>query len=81
MKYITEYQPQISEECKTFIYKYIDPTFVYDDNGTQMYSLEYVHKSLSDEIKEAGEEVHGIKMQDLSVLKSLIDENVSYIEF
>ena len=81
MRYTTEYKPQLSRKCREFIFDKIDPTFSYVDNGTQMYSLDYVYEALTDVYTQEDKEKAGISIQDMSVLKSLIDEDVSYIEF
>jgi|LakMenE01Jun11ns_1017448.scaffolds.fasta_scaffold9049611_2 hypothetical protein len=79
MRYTTEYNPQISTECKKFIRDNINPAYTAED--TEIYYLDFVYEALSEILKEPEEELLGIKAQDFSVLKSLIDENVSHIEF
>ena len=79
MKYTTEYQPAISKTCKTYIDNNINPVFFND--STSMYGLIYVIESLEEEINQAGEEIFGIKYEDIKVLKKLEKEEVSYIEF
>lgn len=82
MRYTTEYKPQISEECKTYISNQINEVFSFDSNKTKMYALDYVYETLSEEIEQNnGEEIFGISLDDMKVLKGLVDENVSYIEF
>lgn len=80
MKHIIEYQPQISKECQTFISNNIN--FVYSGEDTDIYSLDYVYETLSEEIgQNNGEEIFGISLADMKELEKLISENVDYIEF
>lgn len=79
MKYTTEYQPEISETCKTYIGNNINPVF--SNDSTSIYGLVYVIESLEEEVDQAGEEVFGIKYEDIEVLKKLEKEDVTYIEF
>lgn len=80
MRYTIEYQPQISNECSTFIANNIDP--IYTNQDTDIYVIDYTYEALSQLVSDnGGEEILGISLQDLSVLKSLIDQGVSYIEF
>jgi hypothetical protein len=80
MKHIIEYRPQISEECQTYIGNNIN--FVYSGEDTDIYALDYVYETLSEEVDQnGGEEIFGISLQDIAILKSLIDEKVDYIEF
>jgi hypothetical protein len=76
MKHIIEYQPQISEECKTYISNNIN--FVYSGEDTDIYSLDYVIESL----KIAKEEkIFNAPKSDIKELKKLYNEEVDYIEF
>ena len=80
MRYTIEYQPKISNECSTFIANNINP--VYTNEDTDIYAIDYVHEELSQLVNDnGGEEILGISLQDLSILRNLIDEKVSYIEF
>ena len=80
MKHIIEYRPQISLECQTYIGNNINP--VYNAEDTDIYSLDYVYEALSEEISQNnGEEIFGISLADMKVLKSLVNEKVDYIEF
>ena len=80
MRYTIEYQPQISNECLTFIANNIDPLYTNED--TDIYVIDYTYEALSELVNDnGGEEILGISLQDLSMLKSLIDQGVSYIEF
>ena len=82
MRYTTEYKPQISEECKTYISNNINAVFSFDSNETEMYALDYVFETLNEEISQNnGENIFGISEEDMKVLKGLVNENVSYIEF
>jgi hypothetical protein len=80
MRYTTEYNPAISETCKTYIYNNLKP--VHQNEDTSIYSLNYVFEELSDLIAHNdGEEIFGITLKDIEVLEKLIDEIVDYIEF
>jgi len=80
MKHIIEYQPNLTEECKTYISNNIN--FVFSGEDTDIYALDYVYETLNEEVDQnAGEEIFGISLQDIAILKSLIDEKVDYIEF
>lgn len=79
MKYITEFQPQLTESCLTFIANNLDPVF---SNETNIYALDYVYGTLSDEIaKNENEEIFGISLADIKELGKLLREQVDYIEF
>ena len=80
MKYITEYQPAISETCQTYISNNINPVF--ENDSTAIYGLDYVIETLEDEINQNDqEEIFGIEFKDIKILKKLNAENVNYIEF
>lgn len=80
MRYITEYQPAISETCETFIFFNIVPAF--QNDSSSVYSLDYVIETLEDEISQNNQqEIFGIKLEDIKILKQLSAENVDYIEF
>jgi hypothetical protein len=80
MKHIVEYQPNLTEECQTFISNYINP--VYTGEDTDIYSLDYVYEALSEELgQNEGEEFLGISLADMKELEKLINEQVDYIEF
>jgi hypothetical protein len=80
MKYTIEYQPTISETCKTYIFNNIPSVFVND--STAIWGLRYVIETLEEEISQNNEEeIFGIKMQDIKILKQLNIEKVTYIEF
>lgn len=79
MKYTIDYRPAISETCKTYVSNNINPTF--SNDYTSIYGLVYVIESLEEEVDQAGEEVFGIKYEDIEVLKKLEKEDVTYIEF
>jgi hypothetical protein len=80
MKYILEYNPQISETCKTYIANNINPVFSNED--TDIYGLDYVIEVLEEEINQNdNKDIFGIELKDIETLRKLNDENVSYIEF
>lgn len=80
MRYTTEYNPVISQECKTYISNNINP--VYSSEDTDIYSLDYVCEVLKLQMNEGNEEViFNLPSKDMEVLQNLIDENVDYIEF
>ena len=80
MKHIIEYQPQIRQECQTYISNNIN--FVYSGEDTDIYSLSYVYEALSEVLSENnGEEIFGISLADMKELEKLINEQVDYIEF
>lgn len=80
MRYTTEYNPALTQECKTYIRNNIGATLESDDSG--VYSLDYVYEELSGEIEQnGGEEIFGISLADVELLKKLHDEKVDYIEF
>lgn len=78
MKYTTEHQPAIAETCKTYISNNINPVF--SNDSTAIYGLTYVIETLQEEIDQAGEEVFGIKHEDINTLKRLEKQDVTYIE-
>jgi hypothetical protein len=80
MKHIIEYQPNLTEECKTYISNNINP--VYTGEDTDIYSIEYVYEALNEELGlNNGEEIFGISLPDIKELDKLINEQVDYIEF
>jgi hypothetical protein len=79
MKYIIDYDPTISEECKTYISNNLTPVF--SNDYTSIYGIIYVIESLKEEIDHAQEEVFGIKKDDIKKLKTLMKQDVTYIEF
>lgn len=80
MKYTTEYQPNLTETCKTYIENNITPSIRGED--TDIYSLEYVCEALKNQMDSGNEEViFGIPSKDMEVLQNLINEKVDYIEF
>lgn len=80
MRYETEYNPAITETCKTYISNNIKP--VYQNEDTSIYALDYVYEELSDMIAQNdGEEIFGVSLKDIEVLDKLINELVDYIEF
>ena len=80
MRYEIEYNPAISQECKTYISNNINP--VYSSEDTDIYSLDYVCEVLKLEMNEGKEEViFNLPSNDMKVLQNLIDEKVDYIEF
>ncbi len=80
MRYTTEYQPKLSETCETYIHNYITPA--YSNDSTAIYSLDYVLESLEEEISQNdNQEIFGIELKDIQLLKQLEAENVNYIEF
>jgi hypothetical protein len=80
MKYITEYQPQITKECQTYISNSITPSFRNDE--TNVYALDYVFEVLSEELaNNDNEEIFGISLADIKELDKLMNEQVDYIEF
>jgi hypothetical protein len=78
MKHIIEYQPNLTEECKTFIGNNIIPVYTAED--TDIYSLDYVYEALSIAL-ENEEKVSGISYKDIKELEKLMNEQVDYIEF
>ena len=82
MRYTTEYNPAISQECKTYISNNINLNPVYSSEDTSIYSLDYVCEVLKLEMNEGNEEViFNLPSNDMKVLQNLIDEKVDYIEF
>jgi hypothetical protein len=80
MKHIIEYQPNLTEECKTFISNNINPVYTAED--TDIYALDYVYEALSQEISEnENAAIFGISLADIKELEKLINEQVDYIEF
>jgi len=79
MKYVIDYHPEISEECKTYISNNLTP--VHSNDYTSIYGIIYVIESLKEEIDHAQDEVFGIKKADINTLKKLEKQNVTYIEF
>ena len=80
MKHIVEYNPVLSDECKTFISNNINPVYTAED--TDIYALDYVYEALTQELHENDdEEIFGISLSDIKELDKLINEKVDYIEF
>lgn len=80
MKYITEYQPNLTETCKTYIKNNITPSFSAEE--TNMYNLDYVCEELKNQMDKGNQEViFGLPSKDMEVLQNLINEQVDYIEF
>lgn len=80
MKYITEYQPNLTAECLTYIGNNINPVF--ENDSTAIYSLNYVLEALNEELEQNNDqEIFGISKADISELKKLENEQVDYIEF
>ena len=80
MKYTTEYQPQISKECQTYISNNITPSF--GNEETSIYALDYVFEFLSEELQNNNnQEIFGISLTDIKELDKLMNEQVDYIEF
>jgi hypothetical protein len=80
MRYTTEYNPEISETCKTYISNNVVPSFSSED--TDIYSLDYISEVLKIQMNEGNEEViFNLPSNDMKVLQNLIDEKVDYIEF
>jgi ribosomal protein S3AE len=78
MKYTIDYQPEISETCKTYINNNLTPTF--SNDYTSIFNTLYVIDKLQEEIDHAGEEVFGIKNADINKLKRLEKQDIPYIE-
>lgn len=80
MKYITEYQPNLTAECLTYIGNNINPVF--ENDSTAIYSLNYVLEALNEELGQNNdEEIFGITKADIKELEKLENEKVDYIEF
>jgi len=80
MRYTTEYNPEISQTCKTYISSNINP--IYSSEDTNIYSLNYVCEVLKLEMDEGNEEViFNLPSKDMEVLQNLTNEKVDYIEF
>jgi hypothetical protein len=80
MKHIIEYQPNLTDECMTFISNNINPVYTAED--TDIYSLDYVCEALREQMNEGNEEViWNIPSKDMATLQNLINEKVDYIEF
>ena len=80
MKHIVEYNPVLSDECKTFIHNNINPVYTAED--TDIYALDYVYEALSQELHENEDwDIFGISKADIKQLEKLISEQVDYIEF
>lgn len=80
MKYITEYQPNLTKTCKTYIENNITPSFNAEE--TNVYNLDYVCEVLKSKMNEGNEEViFKLLSKDMEVLQSLVNEKVDYIEF
>jgi uncharacterized protein YaaN involved in tellurite resistance len=75
MRYTTEYQPAISQTCKTYIRNNINEVFASD--STAIYNIENIVEALEDDEIDQQE----ILQEDIKLLKQLNTENVGYIEF
>ena len=78
MRYTTEYNPAISQECMTYIGLHVTPSMYNDE--TSVYALDYVYEKLTEQLEDE-EELFGITSNDVAKLKELLDEKVDYIEF
>lgn len=80
MRYTTEYNPALTQECKNYISSNINP--IYSSEDTDIYSLNYVCEVLKLEMNEGNEEViFNLPSKDMEVLQNLTNEKVDYIEF
>jgi hypothetical protein len=80
MRYTTEYNPALTQECKNYINSNINP--IYSSEDTDIYSLDYVCEVLKLQMNEGNEEViFNLPSKDMEVLQNLINEKVDYIEF
>ena len=80
MKYITEYQPNLTKTCMTYIENNITPSIRGEESN--IYALDYIFEELSHEIEKNGnEEIFGISFADIKELDKLLNEQVDYIEF
>jgi hypothetical protein len=80
MRYTTEYNPALTQECKNYISSNINP--IYSSEDTDIYSLNYVCEVLKLEMEEGNEEViFNLPSKDMEVLQNLTNEKVNYIEF
>ena len=78
MRYTTEYNPALSQECLTHIGLHIEPSiYSYE---TSVYALDYLIEKLTEQLEDE-EELFGITSNDVAKLKELLDEKVDYIEF
>ena len=80
MRYETEYNPALTQECKNYISSNINP--IYSSEDTDIYSLNYVCEVLKLQMNEGNEEViFNLPSKDMEVLQNLTNEKVDYIEF
>lgn len=80
MRFFIEFQPAISQECKTYIKTHLKP--IYNNEESSLWDLLYIYETLDQEISlNNQEEIFGIKLKDIEELKKLVDEEVDYIEF
>jgi hypothetical protein len=80
MRYTTEYNPALTQECKNYISSNINP--IYSSEDTDIYSLNYVCEVLKLQMNEGNEEViFNLPSKDMEVLQNLTNEKVDYIEF
>ncbi len=80
MRYETEYNPAITETCKTYISNNINP--VYQNEDTSIYALDYVYEELSQLVNDNDNEtILGVSFADIEALDKLMNELVDYIEF
>lgn len=77
MRYTTEYNPNLSDGCKDYIWKYITPSLASEDSA--VFNTSYLYEALSEDLSEE-DDLLGITKNDLKIIKDLIDEKVDYIE-
>ena len=78
MRYTTENNPAISQECKTYINNKVNAIFSNDD--TKIYRLSSVLQKLEEQPAFFLDK-YGVKYTDISALKEIFKQNVHFIEF
>lgn len=80
MRYETQYNPNLTATCKTYIENNLKPSF--ESNDTNIYDLEYILEELSFEIEQnEGKDIFGITNNDIEELEKLMTDQIEYVEF
>ena len=74
MRFSVEYNPSISKHAQRFIGLNITPSMSSNDQDSHQYPIDFVVDTLFDDNQD------GVFTKDIDYLKSLLDEEVAYIE-
>ena len=74
MRFSVEYNPSISKHAERLIKQSITPSMTSEDGDSSQYPIDFVVDTLFDDNQD------GVFTKDIDYLKSLLDEEVAYIE-